>query len=151
MATLREPVEETPLSMVRPTRIRFLVLACVCSLSVISYLDRVCMSVASPFIRADLGMDEVKMGTVFSVFALFYALFEIPGGWMGDRIGPRKVITRIVLWWSTFTILIGTVNRYWTLLLVQSLFGAGEAVATPMPPRSSPAGCPARSAACRPA
>jgi MFS family permease len=127
MATLREPAEVTPLSTERPSRVRYLVLACVCSLSVISYLDRVCMSVASPFIRADLGMDEVKMGTVFSVFALFYALFEIPGGWMGDRIGPRKVITRIVLWWSTFTVLIGTVNRYWTLLLVQSLFGAGEA------------------------
>jgi MFS transporter, ACS family, glucarate transporter len=124
MTTLRNSPE---ILSERPSRVRFLVLAWVCSLAVLSYLDRVCMSVASPYIRTDLGMDEVQMGTVFSAFALFYALFEIPGGWMGDRIGPRKVITRIVVWWSAFTILIGTVTRYGVLLITQALFGAGEA------------------------
>jgi len=127
MATVNNSVKQAGAVTERATRVRYQVMACVCSLSVITYLDRVCMSASAPFIRADLGLDQVKMGYVFGAFALAYALFEVPGGWMGDRIGPRKVITRIVVWWSAFTVLIGTVNRFWTLLLVQFLFGAGEA------------------------
>lgn len=71
------------------------------------------------------------MGFVFSAFTLAYGLFEIPTGAWGDRIGTRKVLTRIVLWWSTFTILTASAFNYFYLLVIRFLFGAGEAGAWP--------------------
>jgi MFS family permease len=65
------------------------------------------------------------------MFTISYALFEIPSGALGDRIGARKVLTRIVVWWSAFTTLTGAVSNYYMLLLVRFLFGAGEAGAYP--------------------
>ena len=109
------------------SRVRYAVLALVCSLSLVSYLDRVGISGGAPFIVSDLGLTPVQMGFVFSAFTLAYASFEIPSGWLGDTIGPRKVITRIVLWWSAFTTLTGLVHHFATLLTVRFLFGAGEA------------------------
>jgi MFS transporter, ACS family, glucarate transporter len=109
------------------TRVRYAVLAAVCSLSVVSYLDRVCMSGSAPFITSELGLRPVEMGYVFSAFTLAYALFEVPSGWLGDTIGPRRVVTRIVLWWSAFTTLTGLMHRFWSMVTVRFLFGAGEA------------------------
>ncbi len=111
----------------RPTQVRHKVLAWICSLSVITYFDRVCISGAAPFISAELGLTPVQMGTVFSAFAISYALFEVPTGWLGDRIGARKVITRIVVWWSTFTALTGVAHRFWTMVTLRFIFGIGEA------------------------
>jgi MFS family permease len=115
----------------RPSRVRHQVLAWICSLSLLTYLDRVCIAGSAPYITEDLSLTPVQMGWAFSAFAMAYALFEIPGGWMGDRIGPRLIITRIVVWWSVFTIWTGLVNRLWTLITVRFLFGAGEAGAYP--------------------
>lgn len=70
-------------------------------------------------------------GWVSSVLFLSYGAFEIPTGALGDRIGPRRVLTRIVAWWSAFTTLTGTVSNYFVLLLVRFCFGAGEAGAYP--------------------
>ena len=67
------------------------------------------------------------MGYVFGAFALAYALFEIPGGWLGDRIGPRRVLLRIVLWWSAFTAATGWMFSFRPMVLARFLFGAGEA------------------------
>ncbi len=67
------------------------------------------------------------MGSIFSAFAVAYALFEIPGGWMGDWMGPRKVLMRIVIWWSTFTALTGFAWNFSSMWIVRFLFGAGEA------------------------
>jgi MFS family permease len=67
------------------------------------------------------------MGWVFTAFTFAYAVFEIPAGWLGDRFGPRKVLTRIVLWWSLFTALTGQTGGLASLLTVRFLFGAGEA------------------------
>ena len=114
-------------SLGRPTRVRHLVLAWICSLSVITYLDRVSIAGSAPYISEELGMTPVQMGMVFSAFAIAYAAFEVPGGWLADRIGPRKVITRIVVWWSIFTVITGLVHRLWSLIVVRFLFGAGEA------------------------
>ncbi len=100
-------------------------------LSVITYLDRVCINSAAPAMRAELGMSTEQMGAVFAVFALAYAIFEIPGGWMGDTIGPRNVLTRIVVWWSVFTALTGVATGYVQLLVIRFLFGGGEAGAYP--------------------
>src|SRR6202142_3321197 len=100
-------------------------------LSVITYLDRVCISVAGPRIQDSLHISPEAWGWVTGVFALSYGLFEIPSGVLGDRIGPRKVLTRIVLWWSAFTSLTGAVSNYFILLLTRFCFGMGEAGAYP--------------------
>lgn len=100
-------------------------------LFVITYLDRVCISVAGPRMQADLHIGAVGWGWVTGVFAFAYAVFEIPSGALGDRIGPRRVLTRIVLWWSAFTSLTGAVTGYYPLLATRFLFGMGEAGAFP--------------------
>ena len=97
----------------------------------ITYIDRVCISVAGPRMQEDLGIDPIGWGWVTGMFTLAYCLFEIPTGMMGDRIGPRRVLTRIVVWWSAFTALTGAVTGFYALLLTRFLFGAGEAGAFP--------------------
>jgi ACS family glucarate transporter-like MFS transporter len=100
-------------------------------LAVITYLDRVCISVAGPRIQEYLRIGPQQWGWVVGAFAIAYAVCEIPGGWMADRFGPRIILTRIVLWWSAFTALTGTVSSYPILLLTRFWFGAGEAGAFP--------------------
>jgi MFS family permease len=97
----------------------------------ITYLDRVCISVAGPRMQDDLHIDPIGWGWVTGAFTISYCLFEIPSGLLGDRIGPRRVLTRIVLWWSAFTALTGAVTSYVPLLVTRFLFGAGEAGAYP--------------------
>ena len=97
----------------------------------ITYLDRVCISVAGPRMQADLHIDPVGWGWVTGIFTLSYCLFEIPTGALGDRIGPRRVLTRVVLWWSAFTALTGAATSYYPLLITRFSFGAGEAGAFP--------------------
>jgi MFS family permease len=110
---------------------RHRVLGLLFSLSIVTYLDRVCLSVAGPRMQADLHLSPERWGWVVGVFTLSYALFEIPTGAMADRAGPRRVLTRIVLWWSFFTSLTGMVSNYVLLLITRFLFGAGEAGAYP--------------------
>ncbi|SRR6266567_69208 len=112
-------------------RYRYRVGALLFLLAVITYLDRVCISVAGPRIQEYLRIGPQQWGWVVGVFAIAYAVFEIPGGWMADRFGPRIILTRIVLWWSVFTALTGAVSSYPLLLLTRFWFGAGEAGAFP--------------------
>jgi MFS family permease len=111
----------------RPTRVRYGVVAFAVSLAVITYLDRVSISFAAPAIRHDLGLTAIQMGWAFTAFNLGYALFEIPGGFLGDWIGPRRVLTRIVLWWSFFTAATGWAWSHASLVATRFLFGTGEA------------------------
>ena len=92
----------------------------------ITYIDRVCISVAGPRIQEDLGLDSVAWGWVTGMFTLSYCLFEIPTGAMGDRVGPRRILTRVVLWWSAFTSMTGMVSGYYVLLATRFLFGGGR-------------------------
>jgi MFS family permease len=110
---------------------RHVVLGLLALLSVITYLDRVCISVAGPRMQDDLGLPPEKWGWVLSVFMISYGLFEIPSGILGDRYGHRRVLARVVLWWSAFTALTGAVAGYGTLVATRFLFGAGEAGAYP--------------------
>src|SRR5437870_2706666 len=105
-------------------------------LGVVTYLDRICISAAAPFIMEDLHLTILQMSAVFSAFTLAYSLFEIPSGRLGDIRGPRSVLTRIVLWWSAFTMLTGAARGYQSLLAIRFLFGAGEAGAFPNIARS---------------
>ncbi len=113
------------------TRIRYQVLAFTVALAAVTYLDRVCISRAEGQIRHDLRLTPVQMGFAFSAFTIAYALFEIPTGAWGDRIGPRRVLTRIVAWWSSFTIATAASFNYASLLAIRFLFGMGEAGAFP--------------------
>jgi MFS family permease len=117
----------------RPTRVRFGVLGLAIALSAITYLDRVCISHAdvSAAIKRELRLTDKQMGVVYSAFTLAYALFEMPTGAWGDRIGTRRVLTRIVVWWSCFTIATAAAFNYGSLLLTRFLFGVGEAGAFP--------------------
>lgn len=124
-----------------PTRVRYRVLAFVCTLSMVTYLDRVCFGNAAKAIAADLGLPGVSaLKWAFTSFSIAYALFEIPAGWMGDRWGPRGTLLRIVIAWSIFTALTGLVGLeiggtvlfgMGSLVLLRFLFGAGEAGAYP--------------------
>ncbi len=125
----------------RPTRVRYGVLGFACALSMITYLDRVCMGSAAPEMVKDLGLNSIAdLKWAFAAFGFAYALFEVPSGWLGDAFGPRNVLIRIVLWWSAFTAITGfvglkfaglTLGGLGTLIVVRFLFGMGEAGAYP--------------------
>ena len=144
-----------------PTRVRYGVLGFACTLSMLTYLDRACVASAATTLVSDLGLSSVAdLKWAFAAFALAYALFEVPAGWWGDRFGPRRVLMRIVLWWSAFTALTGCVGMAFgdrvfgrfsagggtllgvsvpmlvvtplaTLVVFRFLFGMGEAGAYP--------------------
>jgi MFS family permease len=111
--------------------VRSRVLAMTVALAFLTYMDRVCISVTAPAIVRELRLSTIQMGFVFSAFTAAYALFEIPTGWWADRIGSRRVLTRIVIWWSVFTGLTGAARNFPSLLALRALFGAGEAGAWP--------------------
>ena len=101
----------SPSAWPRPTRVRYGVLGLACSLSMITYLDRVCFGTVAPYIRREFSLNEPQKGLLFTAFALAYAAFEVPSGWLGDVFGPRRTLIRIVLWWSLFTALTGLSSR----------------------------------------
>ena len=121
------PQRDTPSVSTPPTRARYWVIFFAITLAVITYIDRVCISKAAPLIQHDLGLTKEEMGLAFAAFGWAYALFEIPGGWLGDIIGPRKVLMRVVLMWSAFTAATGWAWSLKPLVTFRFLFGIGEA------------------------
>ena len=121
----------TPAVEVRPTRVRYAVLAMVFSAAFITYLDRVAISVAAPLMQSDLHLTQIQFGWAFTAFYLAYGVLEMPSAWLGDRWGQRRMLIRIVCCWSLFTILTGTVRSYGALLITRTAFGAAEAGAFP--------------------
>lgn len=115
----------------RPTRTRYKAAGFLLALAAVTYLDRVCISILAPDIARDLSLSKLQMSFVFSAFAVAYAVFEMATAWWGERIGPRRVLTRIVGWWSCFTIATAFAWNYASLLVIRFLFGAGEAGAWP--------------------
>ncbi len=130
-----------PVVSEKPTRVRYGVLGFACALAMITYLDRASLASAQTDIVHDLGLKSVAdLGCAFAAFSLAYALFEVPSGWLGDTFGPRRVLIRIGLWWSVFIALTGivglkvggtTLGGLGLLVVIQFLFGAGEAGAFP--------------------
>lgn len=105
---------------------RFRILAILTTLTTLTYLDRVTISIVGVRLKTDLHLSNEQFGWVLASFALAYALFEIPSGAYGDRIGPRAVFIRIVLFWSLFTGLTGLVSGLVGLMIIRFLFGVGE-------------------------
>lgn len=130
------PISTSP----TPTKTRWTILALLFGISVITYIDRVNISITARHMMPALGLTNVEMGQIFSVFVLGYALFQIPGGWLGDRWGARKILTLAVIWWSIFTaltalaptsFLAGILGIWGSLMVVRFLIGVGEAAALP--------------------
>jgi MFS family permease len=132
---MNQKLSSPPVGLDRPTQVRYGVLGFACVLSMITYLDRVCFGTVAPYIQREFGLDDFQKGLLFSAFALAYAVFEVPTGWLGDVFGPRKTLIRIVLWWSVFTALTGSIYPglfgFAGMLLVRFFFGVGEAGAYP--------------------
>ena len=129
-----------PATELKPSHTRWTILALLLAISIITYIDRVNISVTARQMIPALGLTNVQMGQIFSAFVLGYALFQIPGGWLGDRWGPRTVLTLAVVWWSLFTamtalapssFLAGVVGIWGSLMIVRFLIGVGEAAALP--------------------
>ncbi|MES2595290.1 MAG: MFS transporter [Verrucomicrobiota bacterium] len=113
------------------SRVRYRVVGFMLALGAVTYLDRACIAALSPDIRRDLGLSKEEMSWVFSAFAVAYAAFEIPTAWWADRVGTRRVLTRIVMWWSAFTMATAAAWNLASLVVIRFLFGAGEAGAWP--------------------
>jgi MFS family permease len=110
---------------------RFRVVGMAVLLAGVTYLDRVCIGVLAPDIMKDLSLTQVQMGYIFSAFTIAYGLFEIPTAAWADKQGARGVVTRIVSWWSAFTIATAAAWNFASLWAIRFLFGAGEAGAWP--------------------
>ena len=106
------------------------------AISAIAYLDRVNISITGGFIQKDFGLDDIRLGWVFSSFVLGYALFQAPGGRLADRFGPRRILAIATVWWAVFTALVAAVPTgipgvLVVLLAARFLLGIGEAMVFP--------------------
>jgi ACS family glucarate transporter-like MFS transporter len=110
---------------------KYLILFLLSLLSVVTFLDRNAISIAGTRITEELGLSESQFGWILTAFTISYGLLEIPMGLWGDRYGEKKIIIRIVFWWSLFTALTGLVTGFASLFIVRFMFGAGEAGAYP--------------------
>lgn len=128
----------------KPSRTRYSIVALAIGLAVLSYVQRVAISEAAGPIAHDLHIPKQQMGLIFGAFGLSYALFEVPVGLLGDRLGVRRVLTQIVLAWSAFTALTGAAWNVVSLYIIRFLFGAGEAGCFPNLTRMLSAWLPAR-------
>jgi len=115
----------------RMSRQRFILIGILFFHSVNTYMDRACIASAVDYIKKDLSMSRELMGLVLGIFALGYALFQVPSGWIADKLGPRKALTIVVSVWSCFTALTGAARSAIQMLFLRFLFGVGEAGAFP--------------------
>src|SRR5687767_14256052 len=115
----------------RPTHARYMVIAFMATLAWVTYLDRACIGTMKTSMQAEFGLSEGEFSWVFFSLILAYALFEIPTARWADQRGAKNVFTRIVTWWSAFTMLTAGAWNYSSLLVTRFLFGAGEAGAFP--------------------
>jgi MFS transporter, ACS family, glucarate transporter len=115
----------------RPTKTRYVVVTFMVTLAMVTYLDRACIGVMKTSMQAEFGLNDAQFSWVFFSFILAYAIFEIPTARWADRRGAKGVLTRIVAWWSVFTVLTATAWNYASLVVMRFLFGAGEAGAFP--------------------
>ncbi len=121
---------------VRPTRVRHIVLWLTVLLYMVTYFDRVLIATAMPTIQKEFGFGIETVGLIFAAFQISYALFQVPGGWLGDLIGPRRMLTAIVMWWSAFTAFTAMAWSVNSMIVFRFLFGMGEAGAFPNATRS---------------
>jgi ACS family glucarate transporter-like MFS transporter len=120
--------------------VRWHIVALLALISGLTYLDRLNLSIAAGYIQDEFAFGTETLGWILSAFVLGYALFQVPGGWLGDRYGPRGVLMLAILWWSLFTATTALAPRLplaswfglaWSFAIVRFLIGVGEAAAFP--------------------
>src|SRR5437762_11023337 len=117
--------------MARPTRVRYSIVGLAMGINMLCYTDRVCIAVAGPRIRSELGLSQAQLGLVFSIFFLAYAAAQAPWGMLADRFGSRGIISTAIFCWSGFTALTGAVWGFLSMLAVRFTFGTLEAALSP--------------------
>src|SRR5579864_4807658 len=117
--------------MGRPTRIRYSIVGLATAINLLCYTDRMCMAAAGPAIAKDLGFSPSRMGLVFGIFSLAYALGQTPWGMAADRFGSRGIVTAAICCWSAFTALTGTARSLVSMLAIRFTFGGLEAALSP--------------------
>jgi MFS transporter, ACS family, glucarate transporter len=118
-------------------RERWKVLAWLCSFAALTYVGRIGIIQVQDQIELDLRLGPEQLAYAFAAFSLAYALFEVPSGWLGDKLGPRKLILEIALCWIVFTAFTGTAWGLVSLVIFRFLFGLAEAGAFPNISRAS--------------
>ncbi|HWZ56793.1 MAG TPA: MFS transporter [Verrucomicrobiae bacterium] len=119
----------------KPTKTRWLVLVLISFMYLITYMDRSNISVAQPEIAKQFGLDKSAMGWVLAAFTWAYALGQVPSGWLGDRFGPKRVLTVIMTLWSATAAMTGAALGFWTLFGARFLLGLSESGAFPVASR----------------
>jgi ACS family D-galactonate transporter-like MFS transporter len=122
--------------MQRIFKVRYLILAVMCLMYFIAYIDRVNISIAGPLIREEFGLTPTQLGIVFSAFAYPYAAMQIFGGWCADKFGPRRVLTVLSVIWALATIVCGFAWGFTSLLVFRFVLGIGEGGAFPTATRA---------------
>jgi sugar phosphate permease len=115
---------------------RWYILLLISLMYLITYLDRVNISTVAPVLSEEFHFDKATMGYIFSAFVWSYALFQVPGGWLGDRFGPRRMLAAIVGYWSVMTAITAAAASATGFFAVRFLFGIGEAGAFPVATRA---------------
>jgi sugar phosphate permease len=124
------------LSKNKQSHSRWVVLFLLCLMYLITYLDRVSLSNTAPLISKEYGFSKVTMGIIFSAFIWAYALFQVPGGWLGDRFGPRRVLSAIMAYRTAIALLTTRAVGLSSLWGIRFLLGVGEAGAFPTATRA---------------
>lgn len=127
-----------------PSRKRFIIMGLLFATVVINYLDRSNLSIAAPEVFRELAIDPVYAGLVLSAFGWTYALMQIPGGWLVDRIAPRTLYAAALILWSAATVLLGFAGSFFALFALRLVVGALEAPAYPINNRVVTAWFPTR-------
>ncbi|RMW13498.1 Major facilitator superfamily transporter phthalate permease [Pseudomonas coronafaciens pv. porri] len=130
--SMRTRTMEGAASLVTPSRKRFFIMVLLFITVVINYLDRSNLSIAAPALTAELGLDTVHVGLIFSAFGWTYAAMQLPGGWLVDRVPPRILYTAALLLWSIATIMLGFAASFIALFVLRMAVGALEAPAYPI-------------------
>jgi len=139
MPTAPHTSPSTPFNQLRsgrPTRARHVVLALTVAVYMITYMDRTIIASAMPLIRKEFGFSLITAGWILTSYRLGFTLFQLPGAWFGDKIGPRRALAIIVTWWSIFTSLTTFAWNAASMVAIRFIFGVGEAGAFPIATRS---------------
>jgi len=110
---------------------RWYILGLICLMYLITYLDRSIMANAAPEIQQEFGIDNITKGVILSFFFWGYSLFQVPGGWLSERFGPRAILAILVAFWSVMTAAVGLAGSTASFMVLLFLLGAGEAGAFP--------------------
>jgi MFS transporter, ACS family, glucarate transporter len=141
LASRSDQAETVGTLSLRPTRVRWHIVALLAIIAGLTYIDRLNFGIAGKYIQDEFRLNDESMGWVLGAFSLGYAIFHVPGGWLGDRFGPRRVLALAILWWSIFTAatviaprvaLAAGFSLAWSFGATRFLMGLGEAAAMPV-------------------